>query len=88
MEEVVDGCGGGDGGMGGGGRGNMGGGRSIEEEHKGLDGRVMGGGVKSQAVLALYKVSIPRSDEGISEGLGSSAASGAASDVALPLRRR
>jgi len=53
-----------------------------------LDGRVVGCGMKSQAVLALYKVTISRSDKGVSEGLGGGAASSAASDVALPLRRR
>jgi hypothetical protein len=61
---------------------------SIEERHEGLDGRVVGCGMKSQAVLALYKVTISRSDKGVSEGLGGGAASSAASDVALSLRRR
>jgi hypothetical protein len=53
-----------------------------------LDGRVVGSGMKSQAVMALNEVTISRSDKGISEGLGGSGASGAASDVALPLRGR
>jgi len=44
--------------------------------------------MKSQAVLALHKVSVTRSDKGMPEGLRGGAASGAASDVALPLRRR
>jgi len=61
---------------------------SIEEKYEGLDGRVVGCGMKSQAVLALYKVTISRSDKGVSEGLVGSAAVSAASDVALPLRRR
>jgi len=44
--------------------------------------------MKSQAVMALNEVTISRSDKGVSEGLGGSGASGAASDVALPLRGR
>jgi hypothetical protein len=53
-----------------------------------LDSWIVRSGMELQTMGALHKVAIAGSRKRVSEGLGGSAACGAASDVALPLRGR
>ena len=51
-----------------------------------MDSWIVRSGMELQTMGALHKVAIAGSRKRVSEGLGGSAACGAASDVALPLR--
>ena len=53
-----------------------------------MDSGIVRSGMKPQTMGAVYKVTITGSRKRVSERLGGSAACGAASDVALPLRGR
>jgi hypothetical protein len=61
---------------------------SIKKGDKGLDGGIVRGGMKSQAMGAVNKVSITRANEGVSGGLGDGGTGGAVGNVAFPLCRR
>jgi len=61
---------------------------SVKERDKSLNGGIMGGGMKPQAMGAMNEVSVTGPDERMAEGLGDGGTGGAAGDGALSLRRR
>ena len=61
---------------------------SVKERDKSLNGGIVGGGMKSQAMGAMNEVSVTRPDKRMAEGLGNGGTGGAAGDGALSLRRR
>lgn len=61
---------------------------SVKERDKSLNGGIMGGGMKPQAMGAMNEVSVTGPDERMAEGLDDGGTGGAAGDGALSLRRR
>lgn len=61
---------------------------SVKERDKSLNGGIVGGGMKSQAMGAMNEVSVTGPDKRMAEGLGNGGTGGAAGDGALSLRRR
>jgi len=60
----------------------------VKEGDKGLNSGIVRSGMKPQSMGAVHKVAVAWSHKGVSERFGDSAAGGAASYVALPLRGR